>query len=146
MVFMPAAPFYAPAKPLRFRGIPDSLADYHLEGSECCLIHADNPLTPEKGVWLNPDVRVAYNGPAYEQVHAETGTSRISLSDIFLGLWKNRLHRWVTTTFFKEWRVSSRVRAWKRGGREQKEDRREPGNHCLINEIQVFVSNGWAHV
>ncbi|KAJ6185974.1 hypothetical protein N7519_007275 [Penicillium mononematosum] len=53
MVAMPASPFIA-SSPLRFRGIPDSLAEYHLEGSECCLIHTDNPLSVEKGVYLNP--------------------------------------------------------------------------------------------
>ena len=33
-----SSPFNA-ASPLRFRGIADSLATHHLEGSECCLIH-----------------------------------------------------------------------------------------------------------
>ena len=30
-----------------------------MEGRECCLIHCDNPVL-DKGVWLNPNVRVAY--------------------------------------------------------------------------------------
>ncbi|KAL9009951.1 MAG: hypothetical protein Q9173_005067 [Seirophora scorigena] len=63
-----AAPFYH-TPPLRFRGIPDSLARYHIEGSECCLVHADNPLTSIRGVWLNPNVRVGYSAEAYEEVH-----------------------------------------------------------------------------
>ncbi|BAE60536.1 unnamed protein product [Aspergillus oryzae RIB40] len=54
VVAMDAAPFYQ-HPPLKFRGISDSLAKSHLEGSECCLIHADNPLSREKGVWLNPN-------------------------------------------------------------------------------------------
>ncbi|EGS21769.1 uncharacterized protein CTHT_0036360 [Thermochaetoides thermophila DSM 1495] len=54
---------------LKFRGIDDSLAVYHLEGSECCLIHADNPASRTKGVFLNPAVRVGYNRKAYETVH-----------------------------------------------------------------------------
>jgi hypothetical protein len=52
MVVFDAAPFYGGPgddghikAPLRFRGISDSLAKYHLEASECCLIHFDNPLT-----------------------------------------------------------------------------------------------------
>ncbi|KAJ4396833.1 hypothetical protein N0V93_001055 [Gnomoniopsis smithogilvyi] len=58
MVLFDAAPFYG-EEPLRFRAIPDSLADFHLEGSECCLIHADNPLSAREssGVWLNPNRR-----------------------------------------------------------------------------------------
>ena len=56
IVVFQADPFYK-SPPLSFRGIPDSLAVHHLEGSECCLIHADNELSTVKGVWLNPNVR-----------------------------------------------------------------------------------------
>lgn len=55
-VAMDASAFYD--QNLTFRGIPDDLASLHLEGSECCLIHADNPLSHSKGVFLNPNVRV----------------------------------------------------------------------------------------
>ncbi|KAI9877771.1 MAG: hypothetical protein M1830_000498 [Pleopsidium flavum] len=58
MVVFDATPFYGNSDALLFRGIPDSLAEYHLEASECCLIHADNPLTARRGVWLNSNVRV----------------------------------------------------------------------------------------
>ncbi|OAQ97990.1 hypothetical protein LLEC1_03544 [Akanthomyces lecanii] len=54
IVVMPADPFVSPTK-LRFRGIPDSLALQHLEGSECCLIHADNPLSKTLGAWQKED-------------------------------------------------------------------------------------------
>ncbi|EAQ87609.1 hypothetical protein CHGG_04228 [Chaetomium globosum CBS 148.51] len=54
---------------LRFRGIPDSLAALHLEASECCLIHADNPGSRTRGVYVNPAVRVGYNRLAYDAVH-----------------------------------------------------------------------------
>jgi hypothetical protein len=63
-----ASPFYNP-DPLRFRGIPDSLALHHLEGSECCLIHADNPQSASKGLWLNPNVRIGYDANAYSTIH-----------------------------------------------------------------------------
>ncbi|KAL8996568.1 MAG: hypothetical protein Q9169_003963 [Polycauliona sp. 2 TL-2023] len=53
-----ASPFQRQSNPLRFRGIPDSLAQYHLEGSECCLIHYDNPLSAENGVYINPEVHL----------------------------------------------------------------------------------------
>ena len=67
---MHAAPFMSNPS-LSFRGMPDSLALHHLEGSECCLIHVDNPLSAEYGVFVNPNVRVGYSGEAYEAVHSE---------------------------------------------------------------------------
>ncbi|OAA73349.1 polysaccharide export protein [Cordyceps fumosorosea ARSEF 2679] len=145
IVVMPADPFVSPTK-LRFRGIPDSLAGHHLEGSECCLIHADNPLSRTLGVFLNPRVRVGYNLPAYEATHpgaaAGTSASWVRAVDIFLGLWINRLRRWTSVVSLERWVVRKRVAAW------QKEDmaRHEPGVFCLINEMQVLAENGWAHV
>ena len=69
LISMDAAPFYA-VPPLRFRGVPDSLAKAHVEGSECCLIHEDNAaVRAAKGVWLNPNVRVAYNATSYSAVN-----------------------------------------------------------------------------
>ncbi|KAJ4289447.1 hypothetical protein N0V88_006927 [Collariella sp. IMI 366227] len=47
IVAMPP-PFVHPSRPLLFRGVPDSLAAKHVEGSECCLVHADNLLS---GSW-----------------------------------------------------------------------------------------------
>ncbi|CAK7212944.1 hypothetical protein SBRCBS47491_001635 [Sporothrix bragantina] len=41
MVAIRTEPFY-PKNGQHFRGLPDSLASYHLEESKCCLIHADN--------------------------------------------------------------------------------------------------------
>ncbi|ATY61355.1 polysaccharide export [Cordyceps militaris] len=139
IVVMPADPFVSPTK-LRFRGIPDSLARHHLEGSECCLIHADNPLSRTLGVYVNPRVRVGYNLPAYQATHPPS-SSWVAAVDIFLGLWTNRIKRW-TRVSFQGWVVRSRVDEW------QKADmaRHEPGVFCLINEMQVLVENGWAHV
>src|SRR5271170_519597 len=129
---MDASPFYNHSSPLRFRGIPDSLAMSHLEASECCLVHADNHLSIRTGVWVNPKVRVGYSGEAYDAVHLQG--SWLTVSDILRGLWENRLRRWTTTTWFKRRVVNSRLRnwAWKKG------HRREPGAHCLINEMQVL--------
>ncbi|KAL8965455.1 MAG: hypothetical protein Q9183_003845 [Haloplaca sp. 2 TL-2023] len=140
IVAFDAAPFYhAPA--LRFRGIPDSLARYHLEGSECCLIHADNPLTPANGVWLNPNVRVGYNAKAYDLVHQ--GQSWPSMYRSLIGLWENRFRRWVTPTFHKTWKIRGRLAKWTRKGLGEVS---EGEFVCLINEMQVLVTNGWAHV
>lgn len=136
---MPIEPFVS-ATPLRFRGIPDSLAVFHLEGSECCLIHADNPLSGHQGVYLNPKVRVGYNGPAYEAVHP--AGSWLSPQYIALALWENRFRRWATTILFKKFVVRRRLAQWK----ALSSGRHEPGEFCLINEMQVLVVNGWAHV
>lgn len=140
---MDAAPFYDAVSPLRFRGIADSLATAHLEGSECCLIHADNPLSAKKGVWLNPNVRVGYDGRAYEAVHPQQ-YAWLSTSQVLWGLWENRLRRWFTTDAVKTWIVRRRLRRWER--QDPNEQRVENGVFCLINEMQVLVANGWAHV
>ncbi|RFU71792.1 polysaccharide export [Trichoderma arundinaceum] len=96
IVVMPAEPFVSSTQ-LRFRAVPDSLAAHHLEGSECCLIHADNPLSRSKGVYLNPRVRVGYNYPAYAATHP-TAKAWVSALDIFTGLWINRIKRWTIWT------------------------------------------------
>jgi len=136
---MPAATFTGD-QALTFRGIDDTLAEFHLEGSECCLIHADNPSSKEKGVYLNPNVRVGYNGQAYEAVHPNGPW--VTYYDIWTGLWKNRFNRWFTTPWFKVRRVSRLKHQWER----QRPNRTENGTFCLINEMQVLVANGWAHV
>jgi hypothetical protein len=146
---MDAAPFYDTANPLRFRGIPDSLATHHLEGSECCIIHADNPLSAQKGVWLNPNVRVAYDGKAYEYVHSAGWpspssffSSKISGWQIWAWNWENRVRRWFTTDSFKRRTVSKRMKEWQ----TTKEGREGNGEFCLVNEMHVLADNGWAHV
>ena len=138
---MPAAPFVSASNPLQFRAIDDSLARHHLEGSECCLIHADNPLSQTFGVYLNPHVRVGYNLDAYEATHPASSGAWVSTLDIFLGLWKNRVKRWTVFTLegtVMRWRVAR----WKK----ERPENNEPGIFCLINEMQVLAENGWAHV
>jgi hypothetical protein len=140
---MPAAPFVDENTNLRFRGIDDSLAVSHLEGSECCLIHADNPLSKTMGVFINPRVRVAYNPTAWDDVHPRDHLW-IETGDIFRGLWKNRLRRWLIWSF-ESWVVRGRVRAWEKAAPEG-QTRKEEGEFCLINEMQVLAENGWKHV
>jgi hypothetical protein len=89
---------------------------------------------------VNPKVRVGYNGPAYEKVHP--AGSWLSPQYIALALWENRFRRWATTTLLKKWVVRRRVDQWK----ALSSGRHEPGDFCLINEMQVLVANGWAHV
>ncbi|KAJ6107300.1 hypothetical protein N7523_008623 [Penicillium sp. IBT 18751x] len=139
MVAMPAAPFISET-PLRFRGIPDSLAASHLEGSECCLIYADNPLTAQHGVYVNPLVRVGYSGPAYVAVNPMINW--LSPRTILQGLWTNRLRRWSSSPWLKERIVSKRVAQWA----GLSDENREPGQFCIINEMQILHPWGWGHV
>ncbi|KAJ5223477.1 hypothetical protein N7468_008019 [Penicillium chermesinum] len=139
MVAMPAGPFLT-IRPLRFRGIPDSLAALHLEGSECCLIHTDNPLSSRKGVYMNPLVRVGYNGDSWGAVNP--ATNWLSARSILQGLWINRIRRWTSTAWLKEWIVQRRIDEWA----ALSPSNREPGRICIINEMQVLDVYGWAHV
>ena len=141
-VVMDAAPFYEEGGALRFRGVEDSLAMKHLEGSECCLVHADNPLSVTKGVWLNPQVRVGYSGEAYDVVH-NTAPHWPGGWEAWRGIWGNRGARMIWGVWWKEKRVRRRVESWKS---EKPGDRKEKGLGCLINEMQVLRDNGWAHV
>lgn len=125
---------------LSFRGIEDSLAQYHLEGSECCLVHADNLLTASKGVWMNPNVRVGYTPQAYESVHSSIPWP--SIGGAWTGLWRNRAGRFLSSEKWRRMAVDARLKQW--GAAQQ--SRFEPGRHCLIDEMQVLVENGWAHV
>ncbi|ESZ94378.1 hypothetical protein SBOR_5242 [Sclerotinia borealis F-4128] len=138
---------------LKFRGVSDSLAKYHVEGSECCLIHADNPLRDVMGVWVNPNVRVAYNKETYEVVNSGKG---------WPGRWKSVKGVWgVRLGWAREWGagwmergvVDRRVRIWVGEGRkggdadeEMSEEREEKGMECLINEMQVLFQSGWNHI
>lgn len=144
---MDASPFYNSAtRLLRFRGASDSLADFHLEGSECCLIHTDNPLSASKGVWLNPSVRVGYSAQAYDAVHLKSNRANawVGTASVVHGSWENRILRWLTTTRFEDWTVSNRIQHWRRSATH--ESKEESGAACLVNEMQVLVSNGWAHI
>lgn len=147
IVVFQASPFYEDPS-LRFRAVPDSLALHHLEGSECCLIHADNQLSATSGVWLNPNVRVSYN-PEADKIVNPKGERWPSKMEMFVGIWSNRWARW--TQF--PWRilerlvVDRRVRLWRREARRKGHaEAHEDGIHCLINEMQVLLENGWAHV
>jgi hypothetical protein len=135
---MPIAPFVSKA-PLRFRGLTDSLAASHLEASECCLIHADNPLSASKGIFVNPNVKVGYNGSAYDAVNSPE--SALSPLQIYRATWQNRLQRWFTSGWWKEQEVQKRISAWTKATGNT-----EIGGFCSINEMQVIMEKGWKHV
>jgi len=165
MVFMPVGPFLGTGTPdaekkegeeeagkaggsrkLRFRAIPDTLAEKHLEGSECCLVHADNPLSATRGVFLNPNVLVSYNSSVYDMLHSPEAL--MGPYTIWRRVWWNRVVRWGTWVWVKEAVVRRRVGGWVKEGRGkwEKEKRREVGEVCLINEMQVLHEKGWRHV
>ncbi|KAL0936455.1 polysaccharide export protein [Colletotrichum truncatum] len=144
IVAFDAAPFYAET-PLRFRAIDDSLAALHLEGSECCLIHADNYLSREKGVWLNPNVRVGYN----EEVFRQTRLDRFPTPwTAVVGIWANRYLRARNSIQLglEAWVVEKRLRRWVDETPTSELPRKEPGKMCLINEMQIMWMNGWKHI
>ncbi|KAK4950160.1 hypothetical protein LTR10_011137 [Elasticomyces elasticus] len=139
MVAFDAKPFYRIVDRLAFRGISDILAASHLEGSECCLIHADNPLSHEKGVWVNPNVRVGYNGTAYHAVN--DGRVWPSSYAIMTGVWRNRITRWLRVSNTPDRVVEGRLRAAEQWAPEATES----GEFCLIDEMQILLWNGWGH-
>ncbi|ETS87161.1 hypothetical protein PFICI_00989 [Pestalotiopsis fici W106-1] len=144
IVVFDAAPFYADP-PLRFRGIDDSLAEYHLEGSECCLIHADNFLSSFKGVWLNPNVRVGYSVKAYNKIIADVFPTPFWT---IVGGWANRIMSWRIgfQTSLESRVVHKRIEEWAAETPAGELPRYEPGEACLINEMQIMWSNGWKHL
>jgi hypothetical protein len=144
IVAFDSAPFYADS-PLQFRGIDDSLADYHLEGSECCLIHADNYLSEEKGVWLNPNVRVGYSVDAYRWIRRNHFPSPMWA---VIGAWVNRVKasRVAIQTQLEARLVAKRLEQWQADTPEGEAERYEPGAACLINEMQIMWANGWKHL
>lgn len=160
MVVFDAEPFYENVvtgkeskekSALAFRGVDDSLAQMHLEGSECCLVHVDNYLSAEKGVWLNPSVRVGYNGDAYAIVNPQGTHGPLdwpSPRDKFFGLWTNRAARVLgrPRRFLENTVVHWRLSGWQRQKNANGQKNTEEGSQCLVNEMQVLAENGWAHV
>jgi hypothetical protein len=162
VIAMKASPFYGPS-PLKFRGVPDSLAQHHLEGSECCLIHADNSAkldaaNKSQGVWLNPNVRVGYKPEVYKAVNPQKWVSDRGGKWIektkwpggarrIIGMWKNRIARLpgYLKGASEKAVVSKRIAAWESEGQAEGESRKEEGDFCIINEMQVLYSAGWKH-
>ncbi|KAK6193188.1 hypothetical protein LQW54_012713 [Pestalotiopsis sp. IQ-011] len=144
IVVFDAAPFHS-NPPLRFRGIDDSLAEFHLEGSECCLIHADNFLSSEKGVWLNPNVRVGYNVKSYNKIITDQFPTPFWT---VVGGWANRIMSWRIgfQTSLESRVVHKRIEEWIAETPAGELPRYEPGEACLINEMQIMWSNGWKHL
>lgn len=124
-----------PASPdLKFRGLPDSLAQKHLKASECCLIHMDNKLSAEKGVYVNPNVRVAYNADAYKAVHPENEYWPTRWQRL-VGIWKNRCLRWTRwpNKYLKRRVVEGRIGNWiAEPPGENRQRNSEVGQLCIV--------------
>jgi hypothetical protein len=159
MVAFAAAPFYLQEQRgarLRFRGVDDGLAGKHVEGSECCFIHADSRAAGgAKGVWVNPNVRVAYASvdasvdAVYRAVNPEVGVGRWPGGwEAVSGVWGNRWVRWTgRLALWGEVRmVRKRVEKWVEEERVEGREVEEKGLECLVNEMQVLFNNGWQHV
>jgi hypothetical protein len=86
-----AAPFYS-KQVLKFHALPDSLAKKHVEASECCLIHVEKPLSDQKGVYINGNVRVAYSATAYTAVNPANRKWPSTWQRV-TGIWWNRWAR-----------------------------------------------------
>jgi hypothetical protein len=152
MVVFDAMPFY---HGLGFRGIEDSLARFHLEGSESCLVHADNYRARDaQGIFVNPNVRVSYNNDTYARVNQGAGEGKAGRRrwpgnwEAVTGMWKNRWGRLkgVFPLWSADIMVKRRVDVWTRRGKFVSDEREEKATECLINEMQVLVENGWQHV
>ena len=145
MVLMDASLFY---NGLTFRGISDSLASKHLEGSECCLIHADlNATHPlHNGIYINPAVRVGYTPEAYDLTHSGPSETFISSTQYVLAMWLHRLNGLRTPSARKQMKtVRKRVEKWKKYEENSLEKREEQGEMCLIDEMHLLIWNGWKH-
>lgn len=148
MIAMDAGGFMASSGPLpalSFREKHDRLAEDHVEGSDCCLIHADMALLGigDAGVWVDPGVRVGYNEDAYSAVQPEGPAEFITTREYILGVWVNRLKSWLTTEWFKKRTIAERIQHWRRKTPKAGPERSELGQMCLVDEMQVLVDNGY---
>ena len=139
-VVFDASPFQNTTNPLRFRSISDSLAQYHLEASECCLIHADNPIAPLKGNWINPNVRVGYSLQAYQAVAAENVKEQQWPTPYERRwAWLQRLTSWWYDPI-NVFKLRYRIWLWQKLNPESRED----GLSCVEDLAMELLPNGWA--
>lgn len=163
VIAVDAAPYYSRPikghpgemqKGLQFRAIPDSLAEYYVEASECCLIHADLLASGQahRGMYLNPAVRTAYVAEAYEETHrGAQGVDFISAWQYWSGIWVIRFRRWwkdaVSISAGQNMEeVYRRIKLWEREQQAKESPQREVGEYCTVLEMQILMSNGWKHV
>lgn len=147
LVALTAGSFYHEAQPLRFRAVDDRLAERHVEASERCLLHADNPLSSSAGIWLNPSVRVSRNLVSYEGMRQSGQYPGWTVT--VAGTWVNRVRRWRWNRARDTERdaVISRVNKWAESGTfEDGSPTTESGLSCLMDDMLVMRSRGWSHL
>jgi hypothetical protein len=157
IVAFQAAPFYADP-PLRFRAVPDDLAQRHVDASERCLVHADNPMSTSHGVWLNPRARVArgkyaravrYTSWSSDGAAAAVAGRYPGWAGALLGVWVHRFARWTgveQSIMSGEAVVRSRVRDWSVENPELEGHDVNAGMPCLMDNMQVLRKEGWADI
>lgn len=72
----------------------------------------------------------------------EGGGAWPALGPSIRGVWANRIWRWIIPTLLKSSKINRRLKMWMK----ENSQNYEPGVDCLINEMQVLIINGWAHV
>ncbi|OHE93611.1 hypothetical protein CORC01_11110 [Colletotrichum orchidophilum] len=99
----------------------------------------------EKGVWLNPNVRVGYNVPVYEQMKAERFPTAWAA---LVGSWANRYLRVRNSVqlAFEKRMMDEMLKRWSDETPSGELRRREPGEMCLNNEMQILWKNKWKHI
>lgn len=134
-----AAPFYTNSPP-KFRAVEDSLADFHVEAPETCLIHVDNA-PASKGVWMNPNVRVAHSVGTYARLQDNQFPDWVSA---VVGSWNNRIERWRAPAASAELdaKLRARVSEWVSSGEGASEQRSEAGVQCLVDDMEVIKPRG----
>ena len=106
-------------------------------------------MSASKGVWLNPNVRVTYNNVSDAIVNPKGGGTWPTRGVKLKGVWTYRWIHWSQwlLRWLRDRRVSTRFQQWKNEPRQEGEDEHvEPGAACLVDEMQVLLSNGWKHV
>lgn len=151
IVSLNAAPFQNETEPLRFRAIHSSLSlqDGYLEGSEACLIHADmqahwtnlpNPLPGQ--VYVNPLVKVSYIPSASS---AQNSIAQLFIERIvgpFVAIIYDIRGWWVQCKLAQHSsQRKAKIMEW-----ERNTGRKELGEYCLIDRLQLLTPWGWTHV
>ncbi|KAH6888372.1 cryptococcal mannosyltransferase 1-domain-containing protein [Coprinopsis sp. MPI-PUGE-AT-0042] len=116
----------------------DAKPFHHVEASECCLIHADNPESKRKGVWVNPHVRVAYHEDAYLLMR-----NWPTLKDKVTGAWFNFRNDFSGMPYPKEW-ITNAVKNWLE--EDATREGSEPGLFCLEDQMQILTAQSWQTV
>ena len=60
---------------------------------------------------------------------------------VVAGMWENRFRRLFHLGSLQNRKVKKRVREWMAGGK----GRKEVGEACLVDEMQVIEPHGWLH-